>query len=168
MNPQQIFLLDSSIFIEAAKRYYAFDIAPKFWVELVNLANRGSLRSIDRVKDELDRGGDDLKQWANGHFHQYFDSTIDTTVLDAYRDIMIWAQSQSQYKDTAKVELADITNADAWLVAYAKVKGPILVTEEKLNLNIQRKIPIPNICNAFNVPYMDTFELLRHLGVRFQ
>jgi len=54
------FLLDANIFIEAHRRYYAFDIAPPFWMALINHAKNGRLLSIDRVEIELKRGGDEL------------------------------------------------------------------------------------------------------------
>jgi hypothetical protein len=52
-------------------------------------------------------------------------------------------------------------------VAYAKVKGCFVVTHETLAPDAKRKVPIPNVCRAFNVPFVDTFEMLRTLGVRF-
>ena len=81
---QNIFVLDSSIFIEAHKRYYAFDIAPTFWKKLIDLANDGKICSIDRVKKELTKGNDDLKQWAESSFDEYFHSTNDNKILMFY------------------------------------------------------------------------------------
>ncbi len=60
MNATGKYLLDTNVFIEAAKGYYAFDIAPRFWEVLVAGATSGTLRSIDRVKDEIDRQEDEL------------------------------------------------------------------------------------------------------------
>ncbi len=53
------------------------------------------------------------------------------------------------------------------LVAYAKVNDFILVTQEVLSPEVQRRVPIPNVCRAFNVHYVDTFKMLRGLGMRF-
>lgn len=47
-----IYLLDTNVFIEAARRYYSFDIAPAFWTALLYYAEKGNLHSIDKVKDE--------------------------------------------------------------------------------------------------------------------
>jgi len=58
-------------------------------------------------------------------------------------------------------------SADGWLVAYAKVKGCVVVTHELPSPDVRRKVPIPNVCRAFNVQFVDTFEMLRTLGVRF-
>ena len=61
-----MYLADSNVLIEAKNRYYAFDIAPGFWVWL-ELAHAGSLVcSIEAVKDELLEKDDELADWA-GH-----------------------------------------------------------------------------------------------------
>ncbi|MCK4783673.1 MAG: DUF4411 family protein [Desulfobacteraceae bacterium] len=41
------------------------------------------------------------------------------------------------------------------------------MTHEVLYPDIRRKVPIPNVCEAFGLSYVDTFEMLRELGVRF-
>lgn len=160
------YVLDANVFIEAARRYYAFDIAPRFWEALTEHAMNGRVQSIDRVKAEIDRGKDILKDWANNNFHRWFASTDEDDVIDVYRQIMNWAYEQSQFADAAKAEFARLDNADAWLVAYAKAKGYLLVTDELFDPNVKRRIPIPNVCGAFDVEYLGTFDMLRALGVR--
>ncbi len=162
------FVLDSNVFIEAAKRYYAFDIAPTFWQELVRHARSGRLFSIDRVYDELMKGGDELARWAKRDFLSYFASTADQEVLEAYGEIINWAYAQAQFTEAAKHDFARADNADAWLVAYAKAKGCVVVTHEQYKPEVKSKIPIPNICRAFGIQYVDTFTMLRQLGVTFR
>jgi hypothetical protein len=95
MNFQPPFVLDTNVFIEGAKRYYAFDIVPSFWEELVKQAGNGRLLSIDRVKAELNKGKDQLARWANRQFHAYFASTAQQAVLGAYADIIAWRRCAS-------------------------------------------------------------------------
>lgn len=52
-------------------------------------------------------------------------------------------------------------------MAYAVAKGRVVVTHEVPKIDIKRKVPIPNVCEPFNVRYVDTFVMLRELGVRF-
>ena len=160
-----MYVLDANVFIEAARRYYAFDLAPPFWESLVRHAGNGQIRSIDRVKQELERGNDELADWAQNHFRQAFASTDDAAVIQCFSDIMTWVQAQNQFSEPAKAEFA--SGADGWLVAYAKVNGCVVVTHEVLASDARRKVPIPNVCQAFDVPFLDTFEMLRRLGVRF-
>ena len=162
------YVLDANVFIEAAKRYYAFDIAPGFWRALVQHAQAGLLLSIDRVKKEIDKGKGKLKQWAGHDFHKWFDSTADEAIFDAFRRIMEWAINQTQFSDSAKTEFSAEDNADAWLIAFALTKNCIVVTEETFDPNIKKKIKIPNVCRAFGVQYRNTFQLLRALEVKLE
>lgn len=157
-------LLDANVFIEACNRYYAFDIVPAFWTKLVDLASDGRVLSIDRVKDELQQPIA-LSNWANGAFRAWFAPTNENDVIQAYAAVMQWAQTQAQYSAAAKAEFANVTNADPWLVAYAQVKGLVVVTHEQPSSSIKRKIPIPNVCAAFGVQFIDSFAMLRGLQV---
>jgi hypothetical protein len=161
------FVLDANVFIQAARDYYAFDLAPGFWQALVDHASNGRLLSIDRVKDEIELGKDELADWIASAFNTWFVSTNETDVLGAYAVAMTWAQAETQYSDAAKAEFADTKNADAWLIAYAQVKGSVIVTLEQPNPNVRRKIPIPNVCKSLGIPYVDSFAMLRALGVKF-
>jgi hypothetical protein len=165
-NDQKIFLLDSSVFIEAHKRYYAFDIAPTFWEKLAELAKEGKLCSIDRVKNELTKNDDKLKQWIESSFESYFHSTKDNKILIEYRELMTWSYSNQQFTEEAKREFATAEIADAWLIAYAKANKCIVATEEKLNREKKSKIPIPNVCEVFDIECVDTFQMLRQLKVQ--
>ena len=160
-----IYVLDTNVFIEAARRYYAFDIAPPFWESLVQHAAKGRIYSIDRVKQELERGKDELTTWATSQFNDAFASTDEEDVIESYSEVMSWVQAQDQFLDAAKADFAAV--ADGWLVAYAKAKGYIIVTHELPATDARSKVPIPNVCEALGVSYVDTFAMLRELGVRF-
>jgi hypothetical protein len=166
MSTGPVYVLDSDVFMTAARSYYAFDLVPTFWRVLVGEASNGRLLSIDRVKEEIDRGNDRLKEWASGDFHAWFEPTNHSSVLGHYRDIVRWAEAQQQFTRAAKDEFTDKENADPWVVAYAKATNRTVVTNEKYEPNIRRRIKIPNVCKAFDVEYVDTFQMLRALGVR--
>ena len=159
------YVLDANVFMEAARRYYAFDIAPGFWESLVHHAANGQLHSIDRVKHEIERGRDELATWATSQFSEAFASTDEEDIIESYSEVMSWVQAQRQFSDAAKADFAD--GADGWLVAYARSQGDVVVTHEVLDPATRRKVPIPNVCQASGVSYVDTFEMLRQLGVRF-
>ncbi|MGB9920311.1 MAG: DUF4411 family protein [Moorellales bacterium] len=167
MSTPSIYVLDTSVFTTAARFYYAFDILPEFWGHLMEEASKGRIISIDRVYDELVRYKDRLAQWAKREFRTYFASTRDDpTVLVAYRDVVAWVSHQDQYKEAAKTEFARADNADAWVIAYARAKACSLVTQEKFNPDKRNKVPIPNVCRALGITCLDTFELLRQLGIK--
>lgn len=162
---ESVYVLDANVFIQAKNMYYAFDIAPAFWDVLVEHAKNGRVRSIDRVKQELNKGNDDLSKWANSKFNEWFFSTDHHSIVEAYRKIMNWVQNQSQFTSSAKAIFAQ--GADGWLVAYAKAHGFTVVTHETYDENVKSRVKIPNVCYAFNVRYVNTFEMLRELGVSF-
>jgi len=162
-----IYVLDTNVFVEAARNYYAFDIVPRFWKSLIEQAECGQITSIDRVKAEIDRYGDedDLKVWANSSFRSWFASTDEGVVLDAYRLIIEWANEQQQYRNTAKEAICRGDNADAWVVAYAKANNCVVVTHEGDQPKAIKNIPIPNVCKAFDVRYTGIYKMLREIRV---
>jgi predicted nucleic acid-binding protein len=162
---RSVYVLDANVFIEAARRYYAFDLHTRFWDILSEHAENGAIESIDRVKKELDKETDELARWANGSFSHVFRSTDEDDVIESYGRVMTWVQGQSQYTDAAKAEFA--SEPDGWLVAHAIAKGRILVTHEVLAPDARKRIPIPNVCEPFHIRPVDTFAMLRQLGVRF-
>ena len=162
-----MYILDTDIFIASARRYYAFRLAPGFWKALLDLAVQGKIQSIDRVLQELQNGDvDDVLQWAETNFS--FSSTEDEEVVDAYQDIIQWSTGNLQYTDDAKNQLAKKETADGWLVAYVKVHGGTVATNEKANPEVKKRIPIPNICEEFGVPFVDQFEMMRRLGIKLR
>jgi hypothetical protein len=166
MSTAKPYVLDSNVFIEAKRRYYAFDLCPGFWDALVWHQARGDVGSIDRVKIELQRGDDDLTGWVETAMPvACFASTDDQAVVDWFAKIVAWVQAQSQFLPEAKAEFAQ--SADGWLIAYAKVTGRVLVTHEVLAKDARRNVPIPNVCEEFAVPYLDTFQMLKALQARF-
>ncbi len=159
------YVLDTSVLTQAARSYYAFDLVPSFWTIIRQHAHNGNVLSIDRVKDEIDQGKDQLKNWATGSFHFAFASSDDPDVLAAYAQVIQWAMAQLQYTDAAKAEFARNENADAWVVAYAKAKGYGVVTQEQSAPNSKAIIKLPDVCRAMDVSCIDTFQMMRNLGI---
>jgi hypothetical protein len=162
MPTDKKYLLDANVFIEAKRRYYAFDLCPGYWECLVWHHQVGCIQSIDRVKEEFERGADELFEWAKSVMPQAcFVSCDEEVVTGQYAQIMAWVQSPE-----AKAAFA--ASADGWLIAFAKAKSLVLVTHEVLAPDARKNVPIPNVCEVFSVPYVDTFEMLRDLEAKFE
>ena len=116
------------------------------------------VRSIDRIKLEIDHGNTDLKSWVNQNFLGWFESTNQQDVIGAYGKVMTWTQAQTQYSAAAQAEFA--RGADGWLIAHASAKRYVVVTEEHYDPFEKKKIKIPNVCRAANVPCINTFKML--------
>lgn len=158
-----VFILDTSSFIEPYRRFYAFDIAPAFWAALLDCAREGMLTSLDVVHAEI-TGGDGLGQWAASHAANLFRSSDDSRVTQAYTEVMSWVSHSGQYLSAAKAKFA--SGADGWIVAFAMALGHTVVTQEVSSPLSRTRVKIPDACAAMNVPCVDTFQMLRLLGVR--
>jgi len=45
--------------------------------------------------------------------------------------------------------------------------GNVIVTNEKYEPDIKKKIKIPNICHEFSINYIGLLEFMRELDIRF-
>ncbi len=162
-----LFLLDSNFFINAHRLYYPFDVVPSFWLRVQDLANRGSIGSIDKVANEIKNGNDALKDWIDTSLPQSF--FIDTTIfINEYAQVAQWAFSRaSHYNQAALNEFLDADEADAWLIAAAMKRNQIIVTNEVSRPEMKIRVAIPEPCDHFNVQFCDTIAMFRNLGVTF-
>lgn len=165
----RVYLLDANAFIQPKQKFYAFDICPGYWNALIAHQRAGRLRSIDRVRDEIEDGNedDDLWMWARDTFPpEGFANTRVPEVLTSYGRLQAWVAANTHYSFGAKQEFAEETNADGWLVAHAMTfPGTEIVTLEDFNPERRSRIPIPNLASAFGVKSITPFEMLRRLSV---
>lgn len=157
------FLLDSNTFIQAKNSYYSMAICPGFWDWLLHSNTEHGVCSIDLVKKELDRGDDDLTKWAQNNSHIFL-PVSDEKTQQIFKEVADYVMS-SGFKEAVKNDF--LGGADPWLIAKAKATDTIIVTHEQYNEEAKRKIFIPNICQQFNVPYINTFEMLNTLKAQF-
>ncbi len=71
----------------------------------------------------------------------------------------------SEVFDHAKAKVA--TGADGWLVAYARVRGVIVVTNEQSAPQSGKEVKLPDPCGQFGVRRDNTFAMLRALHIQF-
>lgn len=169
MSASGPYLMDASVFIEAKNRYYAFSICPGFWDSLIGRYETGDVFSIDKIKQELLQGNEkeDLVQWVvNDVPDAFFLSAHDKAISDCYGNIMLWVQRNPQFLDYAKAKFA--TEADGWLIAYAKIHGYVVITGEQYKPEARNCVPLPNVCKAFDVECCDVYRMLSNLSVQFE
>jgi len=121
--------------------------------------------SIDRVLAEIREQADDLRRWADDAATGLFVPTDEGSVTAAYGEVIEWVNGNSQFTPAAKAAFA--RKADGWVVAYGFVHGLAVVTDEVFRPDVKRRVPVPNVCQQFNVSYVNTFSMLRTLQVRF-
>ncbi len=159
------YCLDANVYIEAHRRYYAFDIAPGFWEGLSRLAERRVVCSSLLVFEEIADSDDELAHWASGNKDVLFVQP-DEVIQDAYREIADLVERLYEPQHVQEF----LSGADPWVIAQAKAYNLVVVTMEarKHEQNqgrsgkIAGKIQIPNVCEKVSVEYIDTFTLLRN------
>lgn len=168
------YLFDANPFITANNTFYSFDIAPSFWQKLNELAERNLFSIIDRVYDELvfvnkekPENEDELSFWIRTEYKGEVHTTRNIEVVNMYSQI-IQKMTQdtpymSHYSTSAKADFARGSNADAWLVAYAKIFNYTIVTFETYDPNNKKNIKIPVVCKEFGVDYINLHEFMRRM-----
>jgi hypothetical protein len=156
------YLLDSNVFIQAKNLHYGFDFCPGFW-DWIALSNaKGSVFSVEKVRDELIDGGDDLAQWAQAHGRDFFLPPTDA-IVPSLTEVGAWA-SGGDYEPAAVSVFLQI--ADYYLVAHAHASQFVVVTHE-IPANSPKKIKIPNACHSLNIRVMSPYDMLRAERARF-
>ena len=162
-----IFLVDSNFFIQAHRAIYPLDVASSFWNKVEELAKKGTIISIDKVKNEIYKNEDELKAWCENKLPKDFfkDSSI---CITEYSRIVNWANYMSaHYRLSAIAEFLGTDEADAWLIAYCLNQKISLITYERSEPNSKKKIKIPDVCIHFGVNYLNTIDMFRQIGEQF-
>ena len=157
------YLFDTNIFVES-KKNLPMDVWHTFWTKMIALINSGNIHSIDKVKDEIDKGGDELTDWIHANAPRGFFLKQDASVMAKMAETIAWAQNNPiGFSPSA---ISDYVNvADSYLVATAAAKDMVLVTYEKSNPQRRNRVMIPDACNAIGVRSCDLNTALRELGI---
>ena len=162
---QTKYVLDANILINAYWDYYPIDVFPGFWHFLSNNITVDRILIIDRVRVEI-KSPPQLVQWIDQVTNGVFVPTIaQPAIAGTYGRMADWVQGSLQYLPAAGDRFA--RDADGWLVAYASVSNSVVVTNEVFDPNVRIRVPIPNLCEEFDVECKNTLELLRDLDAHF-
>lgn len=149
-----IYVLDTNIFSHSFKNLN-FSVFEDMWEIWENWMRDGKIISVDEVYCELlryySKECPEFK-WISKNKDAFLKpNNLEGQVL---AQIFGFPKFREGIKEKSLRE--GTPEADAFLVAKAKIVGGILVTNEKYKDNSEK---IPNICKAFNVPYIhkDTF-----------
>lgn len=171
MTSSDIFLIDANALITPYRFYYAFDIAPSFWGKLADAFKNNRIVLLDKVKDELLKGEDDLTNWikANEEIIGVCDYKTES-VISNYQSVLQYIQTCGLYKESALAAWVPANIADPWLIAAAKANSYTVVTLEAPSGGLSTKTPnknakIPDVAKALGVKTSSLFEMMRTLGI---
>lgn len=153
-------LLDTNIFVQAARREYGLDFCPAFWDWLVEANAGGRVHSIDKVLSEL-VPGDDVADWAASR--PSFFLPLQPSDAPSLGRVAAWSRS-GDFTAAAATEFLSI--ADSQLVAVAHARKLTVVTHE-VPSNSKQRIKVPTACVALGVTYASPYEMLRKEKARF-
>ena len=156
--------MDSNTYIQAKNLHYNMDFCPAFWDWLDKQSQISQVMSIDNVYLELTDSNDELSVWAKEK-RSHFIPVSDTGTQNKFAEIANFVVSQSS---KSQADIANfLSKADPWIIAKAVTMGATVVTHEALVPENSKKVKIPNICKAFSVEYINTYQLLLKLEANF-
>ena len=159
------FAIDTNILVSCHRQIYPFDMAPAFWRQLTEKGGQKVIL-IDKVREEILRNDDKLSDWLKENGDSFTIKKVDTLpVIQCYSKIITVIKRNEKYKESAKADFASV--ADSWLCAYAMAYDEVIVTSEKYEPEIKKKIKIPNVCKEFNLQYISLLQFMRELDIRF-
>jgi len=164
MSSAEKYVLDANVFIQAHQRFYPFDVCPGYWDALLHHQSESRICSVDKVRDELEAGGDALWDWARDIFGPEAFHGTDVAAQE-FGNMASWVMAHPHYSSSAQSEFMAV--ADGWLAAFAKIRGHTLVTlEVSAAVDTKKRVPLVNLCDAFGVQTITPYEMLRRLGVK--
>ena len=171
VKSKETFLIDANALITPYRFYYAFDLAPSFWKKLANAFENKRIVLLDKVKEELLKGQDELTNWIkeNEDIIGICDYKTESVIAN-YQSVLQYIQTCGLYKESALTAWAPANIADPWLIAAAKANRYTVVTLESHSGGLSTKTPnkgakIPDVAKALGVNTSSLFEMMRALEI---
>lgn len=159
-----LYCLDTNVFFTPGNLYYPMDFSPSYWDMIDRHTEDGSVLILDQVYQELTKGESDVSDWIK--------ERKDSGLVKEFHD----EETQKEYQKIAdhvasgdykpEVVAEFLSGADPWIIAACKAHQLVLVTKETYS-DSKKKIKIPNICQEFDVEYIDDFKMIRRLNAKF-
>ena len=155
-----IYVFDSNSLIDLFKYYYPSRF-PSLWEKFDALVLSGKITSVREVANEITQRDDRLSDWTKSNKTIFPISSPDELriVADIFRN------NHFQANIRKKERLQGKAVADPFVIAKAKIiEEGCVVTQETFKENAAK---IPNICQAFDVSYLDLEGFMEKEGWEF-
>ncbi len=160
-----LYLLDANVLITAHNSYYSIEQVPEFWDWLRHQGENGHLKMPLEIIEEVKAGkdGDPLLDWIKN------DANLDALRLEESVDSTILQRivSTGYAPDLTDDEL-EFIGFDPFLAAYALAQPDrtVVTTEVSSPKKTRKNRKLPDVCAAFALPCINTFDMTRRLGFR--
>jgi hypothetical protein len=167
MAAAPIHWLDTNVFIQAKNGPYKFKVFGVFWAFLHEQIGAGTIRCPKMVYQEIVNNEgplDDLSVWVKARRQSglFVDANPDVQkAMNAVADHVIrkYEQQHAGYF---------LSGADPWLIAHAIYSKGTVVTHESARHPQAKAARIPDVCDEFKVPCIDTYGMLDRLRADFR
>jgi predicted nucleic acid-binding protein len=156
------YCLDANVLIQAWQKYYNPKFCPDYWKVLIELGKQAKIFIPEIVYEEITRTDDDLSKWLKG-------SKIPIEKIN--EPITICLQKIYSSNPIHKNLVDNIKSrslADPWVIAHAlNSNATVVPKEEKVTAANSPKIKIPNVCDNMGVRWINDFQFIDELGIKF-
>lgn len=154
------YCLDANVLIQSWQKYYNPKICPDYWKVLNELGENGKVFIPELVFEEIIRTEDDLSKWLKASKIPI--AKISEPITKHLRKIL---EDYPLLVDNTKAR----SLADPWIIAHALSENATVVTkEEKVTALNSKKIKIPNVCDNIGIRWMNDFQFIEELDIKFQ
>lgn len=156
------YCLDSNVLIQAWQKYYSPKYCPTYWEILDELGYQSKIFIPKMVYEEIIKTDDDLSHWLKTSRIEVKPMT--NAVITCLKLIYSNNPNHKFLVDNKKGR----SLADPWVIAHAmNEKATVVTKEEKITALNKKRIKIPNVCENLNIRWINDFEMVSELGIRF-
>ena len=142
---------DTSALVELYDTYPP-DIFTKLWENFEDLIANGYLHAVFEVYKELSAVDDFLFDWGKKHKNIFKD--LDSRQIDKVKEILNEFPNLLDFNKTN-------TDADPFIISHAICENCKVITVEKHSSDNAKRIKIPNVCDYYEIEYIDLKGLFR-------
>ena len=156
-----LYLPDANVLITAHNTYYSLEQVPEFWEWLRHQAEEGHLKVPLEIMDEVKDGNDDdpLCVWIKG------EANAAALLLDP---AIVQRVVNEGYAPDLTDDQVEAIGRDPFLVAYALAQPErcVVTTEVSAPSKVRHNRKLPDVCQTFGLPCVNTFRMTRVLGFK--
>jgi hypothetical protein len=156
------YCLDTNVLIQAWRKYYNPKFCPDYWEILIELGKKERIFIPEEVYEEIVRTEDDLSKWFKGSKIPI--KKTNEEVLKCLKNIYSFDPKHKYLVDNTKQR----SLADPWIIAHSMhEKATVVTKEDKIISANSTRIKIPNVCDNMGVPWINDFQLVEKLNIKF-
>ncbi len=145
--------------IDANRDYYPIDRVPEFWDWLIAMGQAGHVKMPLEIYEEVTTGKDAVACWLKAN------KVVLLLDEDVHEELVTRVIDEGYADDLSDDEIEEI-GMDPFLIAYALVdlgQRCVVSNESSRPSRIRANRHVPDVCEQFNVPCRNTFQLIREL-----